>query len=211
MSEASALIPLVKAPRLRAELLRLFENSAIVRGTPFAKRIRGRWAEWQKLVRARSWSDRVAALGKDIKALLDRQADLQKKGENLSSADQIRLRDLNYQRDLGNFEIALRVYEANYVDMGRPKQPYGALLLGSSPMLVADLADRQRIRQFQNVISNWQKVLVEARDDQWVAVRATWPELPRCCVDGVDLVSDDISLTLRTRRRNTLWSTAWTS
>jgi hypothetical protein len=34
--------------------------------------------------------------------------------------------------------------------------------------------------------------VVEARDDQWAVVQASWPELPRCCVDGVDLVHDDL-------------------
>src|SRR5262249_46573116 len=44
--EASALIGLQHAPRLRAELLRLFEKSRLVRGTPFAASIRRRWAVW---------------------------------------------------------------------------------------------------------------------------------------------------------------------
>src|SRR6185369_1695049 len=100
---------------------------------------------------------------------------------SLSPADQARLRELNAQRDLGNFERALRLYETAYTDMGKPKPPNPA-------------TERQRIREFQSVISSWQKVLVEARDEQWAAVSASWPELPRCCVDGVDLINAELSV-----------------
>ncbi len=179
VTEASTLIPPEKAPQLRAELLRLFTKSALVKGTPFAAAIRSRWAEWEKMSN-QELAARVAALDMEAKKLLDLEADLQKKGQALSPADQARLKAINAQRDLGNFERALRQYEAAYVENGKPKKP-------------ADAAgERQRIRQFQNVASYWQKVLVEARDDQWDAIRASWPELPRCCVDGVDLVHDSL-------------------
>jgi len=178
--EASNLIPLDKAPQLRAELLRLFTTSTLVKGTPFTKTIRGRWAEWEKMS-PKDLDARLKELENEAKMLLDKEAELQKKGQLLSPADQGRLRVINLQHDLGSFEKALRQYEAAYVENGKPKKP-------------ADAAgERQRIRQFQNVISSWQKVLVEARDDQWAAVRASWPELPRCCVDGVDLVKDDLA------------------
>jgi hypothetical protein len=73
----------------------------------------------------------------------------------------------------------LRLYELAFVENGKPKK-------------TAPAEERQRIRQFQSVVSLWQRVLVEPRDDQWDAIRATWPELPRCCVDGVDLVKDEL-------------------
>ena len=57
---------------------------------------------------------------------------------------------------------------------------------------------------FQIVISAWQKVLVEARDDKWDMVRATWPELPRCCVDGVDLITDDLDRAQATAAKHAL-------
>jgi hypothetical protein len=178
--EASALIPVENAPRLRAELLRLFTTSTLVKGTPFARSIRGRWAEWEKMPTA-DLDARLKKLADEARDLLKLEADLQQKGQQLSPADQERLRAINRQRDLGGYESALRKYEAAYVEDGKPKKP-------------ADAAgERQRIRLFQSVISLWQKVLVEARDDQWGAVRASWPELPRCCVDGVNLVKDDLA------------------
>ncbi len=179
VAAASALIGLEHAPRLRAELLRLFLTSALVRGTPFAGSIRARWAEWEKLS-AKELDARLESLRLEAQKLLDLQAVQQRKGELPTPADRTRLREVNGQRDLGNFERALRLYTDNYVEMGKPKKP--------------DVAgERQRIRQFQSVVSSWQKVLVAARDDQWEVVHASWPDLPRCCADGVDLVKDDLT------------------
>ena len=77
MVEASALIPLENAPRLRGDLLRLFQTAAIVRGTPFARTIRDRWAGWEKLPN-KDLDARLKAINDEIKTLLDRQAELQK-------------------------------------------------------------------------------------------------------------------------------------
>src|SRR5205823_7943286 len=107
---ASALIPIENAPRLRAELLRLFEGTALVRGTPFARTIRARWAAWEKLSN-KELNDRLEALRKESQALLDRQTDLQKLGQHLSPAEVARLKEVNSQRDLAGFERALRLYE----------------------------------------------------------------------------------------------------
>src|SRR5262249_22467693 len=123
---------------------------------------------------------RLDDLRKQAQQLMDREAELQRTGQNLTPAEQARLREVNAELDLGNLERALRVYEANYVDKGKPKRPAGPA------------GERQRITRFQTVISWWEKVLVEARDEQWVVVRRTWPKLPRACVDGVDLVNDPL-------------------
>lgn len=178
---ASAFIPAENAPRLRTDLLRLFETTPLVQGTPFARTIRARFGELDRSkLSDKELTDRLDALRRDAQKILDLQAELEKKGQPLSDADQARLKQLNGLRDMGNLELALRVYEAAYVDKGMPKKP-------DTPA-----GERQRIRQFQSVVSSWQKVLVEARDDQWMAVHNTWPDLPRCCVDGVDLVKDNL-------------------
>ena len=178
VAEASALIPLAKAPRLRAELLRMFQESTLVRRTPFARTIRERWAAWEKLS-DKELTARLEDLRKEVQKLLDLEADRQKKEQVTSPEEQARLRKANSERDLGNFKRALRRYETAYTDKGQPKK-------------ISAAADRQRIRLFQDVVSFWQKTLVEAREDRWAAVRTRWPELPRCCVSGVDLVKDDL-------------------
>jgi hypothetical protein len=169
---------LAQAPRLRAELLRLFEKSALVRGTRFAGRIRGRWAAWEKLSDA-ELKDRLEALRLEGRKLLDRQADLQAKDRALSPAELARLAEVNGESDLGNFERLLRQYEVAYTAGGKPKPADPAI-------------ERRRITQFRDVTSLWAKILVEARDERLADVRNSWPELPRCCVDGVDLMKDDL-------------------
>src|SRR5260370_17317575 len=78
VAEASKLIPLEKAPQLRAELLRLFQKSTLVKGTPFAGRIRDRWAGWEKLS-TKDLNARLEDLRKEAEKLLDLQTELQKK------------------------------------------------------------------------------------------------------------------------------------
>jgi outer membrane protein TolC len=169
---------LAAAPRLRAELLRQFEQSALSRGTAFAKAIRARWAAWEKLSDT-ELKQRLDDLRKESRKLLDLQAELQAKDQVMKPADVARLAEVNADFDLGNFERLLRQYEADYTLGGKPKKPDPA-------------TERRRITQFRDVSSLWAKILVEARDERLAKVRQSWPELPRCCVDGVDLVKDDL-------------------
>jgi hypothetical protein len=166
------------APRLRAELRRLFQRSTLVRGTKFATRIGERWAAWEKLS-DKDLKDRLDALRKEARKLLDLQAELQAKDRVLSPADLARLAEVNADYDLGNFERVLRQYEADYTDAGKPRKPDPA-------------NERRRITQFRDVTSLWAKILVEARDERLAGVRESWPELPRCCVDGVDLIKAEL-------------------
>jgi hypothetical protein len=178
-TDASKLIPIAMVPRLRTELLRLFETTKLVKGTPFQSRIRSRVVPWEKRS-DRELKDRLEQIRKETQVLLDRRTDLQNKGEFLSPADQDRLRELGSQADLGNYERVLRKYETDYLEDGKPK-------------VLTPVAERRRVTQFRDVVSLWGKILVEARDDRWTAVRKTWPDLPRCCVDGVDLITANIT------------------
>jgi hypothetical protein len=179
VTEATKYLAPEKTPQIRGALLKLFEESALSRGTPFATKIRARWNEWERLS-PQQLQIRMTGLRKELDTLLDKQADLHRESKRLSDAEQARLKVLYALNDLGNFEIALRTYENAYLENGRPKMP-------TTPS-----GQRRRLTDFQNLIYTWQKVLVEARDDQWNAVRASWPDLPKCCVDGVDLIHDSL-------------------
>ena len=193
LNDANRLITIDQAPQMRTELVRLWQQSGLTKGTTFSGTIRSRLADWEKMS-DEDLVGRLKLLKDDVKNLLDRQADLQKLGQHLSVDEEARLKALNRQRDLGNFELNLRQYERTYVVNGKPKtqDSVGWVTGGLGGWLLSRPGERQRIRQFQNVLSAWQKVLVEARDEQWSVVRSTWPDLPRCCVDGVDLVQDDL-------------------
>jgi hypothetical protein len=175
VADATKLMAPERTPQIRTELMRLFEQSRLSKGTPFASKIRVRWNEWDKLS-PQELKTRLESVRQELNQLLDKQADLHRESKPLTPEDLARLKRLYQQSDLGNFENALRTYESGYLEGGRPKMP------------TTPAGQRRRLTDFQNVIYTWQKVLVEARDDQWDVVRATWPELPRCCVDGVDLI-----------------------
>lgn len=179
VSRATGMIDLEGAPRIRENLMRLFERAPLVRGTAFAKRIPARYSQWHSLSDA-DLKARLTTLQADADKLTELRSDLQKQSRRLQPADEARLRALNAEIDLGNFERLLRLYEVTYIKGGKPVPP-------------ADPAgERRRLTDFQNIVYAWQKVLVEARDDQWEAIRNTWPELPRCCVSGVDLINDPL-------------------
>ena len=179
VSEASKLILLSDVPRLRSELARQLQSSILSRSTPFGKRIKSRLESWAKLS-DKEISDKLAENAKEITRLQNLQADLQREDKDLSTQQQAQLRELGSQSDLGKYEKVLRKYETDYSGPAVPKNP-------------DPLSERRRINQHRDVISYWQKLLVEARDDRWAMVRRDWPDLPRCCVSGVDLVKDDIS------------------
>jgi hypothetical protein len=176
--EVSRFNTLAAAPRLRAELLRQFEGSVLSRGTAFAKSIRTRWAVWEKLS-DKELKQRLEDLRKEARKLLDLQAELQAKDQVMKPEDLARLAEVNADYDLGNFERLLRQYEADYTEGGQPKK-------------LDQQGERRRVTQFRDVTSLWAKIMVEARDEQLAAVRQSWPELPRCCVDGVDLIKADL-------------------
>ncbi|OWK35086.1 TolC family protein [Fimbriiglobus ruber] len=177
--DASRLSTLDKAPQVRPELLNMMQKTTFVKGTEFAKAIRARLAVWEALS-DKDLKDKLETIRQETQALLNRQAELQKNDKLPTPADQARLKALGSESDLGNYERVLRKYEADYVQGGTVKK-------------LDPTAERRRVVQFRDVASYWQKILVEARDERWAAIRKGWPELPQCCVDGVDLIHADLS------------------
>jgi hypothetical protein len=156
--------------KVRGELRRLLTTSAIVRGTRFATRIAGRWDAWAKLS-DNELAKRLAQLGEERRRLLDKRADLEVKGEALSAPDQQRVDELDREILLGDFEKALRNYEAqSWKNMTEPAR-----------------SARQQ-REFRYVINGYLVVLIEARNERIDRTREQWPELAPLCVNGVDLL-----------------------
>src|SRR5262249_12987141 len=108
--------------------------------------------------------------------ILDKKTDLETKGQALGAADQQRLDRLSFEIDLGEFELVLREYE------GEPWKN------------VADpeLRRRQQQIKFRYVVNAFILVLAEARNQRLDQLRATWPDLARVCVNGVDLLKADL-------------------
>jgi hypothetical protein len=175
---AGSLVAPESAPALRAELLRVCTESALVKGTKLAKGFRELLATWEKLS-GKDLNDRLKKLDDEQKKLLDKQEMLNRKDQRLSAADEARLREVRNEHDLGSYERSLRQYESKYVEKGKPKKP-------ADPA-----AERQRINEFRDVVSKCQKVLAEACNERISALRESWPELPPIEVDKTALLTCD--------------------
>jgi hypothetical protein len=163
------------APRLRAELLRQFTESALVKGTKFADGVRDRCAVWKNLSDVKLSQQLQQVRGQE-RRLLERQAELKAKDKSLSPADQTSLAEAEAESNLGSFEAFLRRYEADYTEGGKPKR--------------SDLAgEGRRAAAFRNVEVSALRVLFEARDERLRAVRVGWPGLPPIEVDKTALVT----------------------
>jgi hypothetical protein len=156
---------------VRKELGRIFTSSAIVQGTNFRTRIEASWSSWQKLSAAQL-QKQLSSYREERRRILEKQVDLEAKGQTLSSADQERLKKLNFEIDLGDFESILRDYES------RPWRT------------VQDPTLRRRQQQlgYRYVVSAFILVLAEARNERVLRLRQSWPDLARLCVNGVDLL-----------------------
>jgi hypothetical protein len=181
-------------PRLRAELRRLARTERIVQGTRFLREFPGRWAEWEKMKPAEI-SQRRKQYVDERRRLQDEKSALEEPGRKITDADRRRFREINnrlrivnYQIDLADFERALRDYE------GRPWER---------------LRDPQRRRALQDemfraVANLFVLTLVEARNERLETIRKQWPEVPRVCVDGEDLLKVDMDTAQTIVDRTTL-------
>jgi hypothetical protein len=178
-------------PKLRAELRRLFTSSAIARGTRFVEGFPARWASWERLS-AEGLAQRLRRLMAEQSRLRDRKSERDAAGQKLDEADRKRLAELDDELALGSFEESLRDYET---------QPWRRL----------DNPERRQLVQtqlFRAVIGLFVSVLGEARNERIAGLRNSWPELPRLCVEGKDLLKGDegeaMALATRTALTNRL-------
>ncbi|MDB5308931.1 MAG: hypothetical protein JWO38_3133 [Gemmataceae bacterium] len=155
--------------QFRARWRQLLTDSPLVRGTGFAKEIPARWGAWEKLTRDQLIK-RLADLGEERRKLLDRRADRQLKGQPEPDAEVRRLNEIEADTDLGVFEQALRVYEA---------QPW-VKEMGAVRNTVQAAA-------FRDVFNAFYQLIIEGRNERLAQIRQQWPKLSPCLVDGVDI------------------------
>jgi hypothetical protein len=163
------------APQLRKLLLRLFTTSAIVRGTKFSTEFPARWAAREKMSN-QDLEKLLSQLSEERRERLGRKAELEKAEKPLSPEDLRRLEELDFEINLILFEQALRVYEG---------QPWKT---------ETDPARQERLQTglFRTVANGFNVLLGAARNERIVQIRQLWPELPRVCVGGVDLLQVDM-------------------
>lgn len=156
--------------RFRERWRRLLTESALVKGTAFARGIETRWESWRRL-NEEQWQQRMAELRKERTELLNRRADRQQKGEEEPAAETERLEALENELALGLFERSVRQYE---------QQPW---LREKGPQREAVQASA-----FREVVNSFYQVALEARGERLRRVREQWPKLPPVVVDGVDVL-----------------------
>jgi hypothetical protein len=161
--------------RVRQELRRTLTTTEIVKDTNFSKRIEAAWTAWARLS-SDDLRKRQSTYRAEHRQLLDKQTDLETKGQILSAAEQQRLEDLANDIDVGDFESVLREYEA---------QPWNRLL---DPALKR----RQQQEHYGYVVNAFIVVITQARNERMKQLHDQWPILSRACVNGVDLLKADL-------------------
>ena len=165
--------------KLRDSLLKLYTSDPLGFGTEFRKKIAPAWQSWIKLTEA-ELNDRLEKLRVQRRQLLDDKTALEMKGQTLPETDARRLRDTEFDSDLGNLESILRAYEKRSWEK-RPK----------------DQQVQDRTKQFRLVAYSAQTVLVAARNERFAEVGTLWPKLPATPApdggpDALDLLNADV-------------------
>jgi hypothetical protein len=163
------------AGKLRAFLLNLYTTTYLVQGTPFQKKLPASWAIWAK-TSDKGIAQRMEKLADEHRRLLDLKTDLEVKRQKLPAAEAQRLRDLEFEGDLGNLEIQLRRFET---------RPWAKKVKGKQTPLL-------RTTLFRLTAYMAESVLVWARNDRLDQLRQRWPELPPAPVENLDVLTADV-------------------
>jgi hypothetical protein len=169
-AEAERFDPAQPVGDFRARWRALLTTAPLVRGTPFARTIAARWDTWSPAGLPQDQFDaRMAALRAERQKLLDARADRQVKGTPEPEAEVRRLEGLNNDIDLGEFERAVRAYEAQpWLKKGQTFVP-------------------QRVA-YNAVYGAFQLLVIEARNERQAIVRGLWPQLPPLPVEGGNIL-----------------------
>lgn len=159
------------ATAVRGHLRRVATASALVRGTRFQKEVGPRWDAWEKLPD----EQRTARLRKYLMErlrLLAERTELERAGKPIPEILQRNLELVESEIGLGRLEVLLDEYET------QPwrKQP--------------DASRRQfeHANLFRVLVSQFVQVLGDARAERLENVRQSWADLPRVCVNDVNVM-----------------------
>jgi hypothetical protein len=158
--------------QFRAGWRALLTNSPLMRGTAFAKAIGPRWDEWAKLT-PDEFAARMKAVRDERQRLLDARADRLLKRVPETPAEARRIDAVSADIDLGEFERAMREYEAQ-------------------PWLKAGAAFVPQGVAFNRVFTAFQLLAIEARNERQEQARAQWPSLPPLPVEGANVLETSL-------------------
>ena len=163
--------------QMRRFLHELYTTHPLVRGTAFLKKLPASWAAWERMTDA-DIKTRLETLQKERRKLLDQKTDVEMQGNSLSTDEATRLKESEFEADLGGLEQVLRRFEAR-----------------SWEKIPNETTRRQeRNKSFRYVSYAGQVVLVWARNDQVAQASGEWPTLPPAKIDGLDLLNSDVEI-----------------
>jgi hypothetical protein len=168
-----------EADQLRRRLRALLTGSGLLRGTRTRERLIQQWQDWERVPSRKPgalidpFDEKLRPLFRELEIIVNRRREIQRlERGDLPQKERRRQEEIEFQIDLGEFERALRNYEA---------RPW----VGAK-----DPIDMQR-RLFGATYQRFLALLEEPYRERQVPVRQSWPDLPPLCIDGVDLLSDD--------------------
>jgi hypothetical protein len=170
---------------IRAKLRKLLTDAPFVKATvKFRTQFPQRWQKWQRdQMDDKTLADTLPKLRAERNQLLDEKLTQENAGVKVDAKLLERLKALEREVPLGEFELALRRMEA----MTWLKEP-------TKRGQLEEFAAR-----FRDVRSGFTVVLSEASNERLDLIRSQWPALPGITLDGLDLVKADTQVELEER------------
>jgi outer membrane protein TolC len=165
----------VEPEQLRARLRELLRNIELVKDTRFPTQFAQQWAEWERLT-DEQLQQRLTQLEEEERQIEQQQVEREKSGALRAPELDQRIADLNYAEAIGELERLLREYA---------KKPWAKL--------GAEAAANLRETLFNDIANKISILITAALDEKLTAIRASWPTLPKLCVEGVDLLTADLT------------------
>lgn len=167
---ASKYDPKSQPSEYRERWKKLFTESELAKGTPFAKDYLERSAAIGKLS-ANQLAERIKTLIETRRKLLDEQAERQAAGKPEPATEAKSIEDIDNNLDFARFESALREYEA---------KPW--------LRLIPDRQANERASLFRTASDQGVLIALRARNNRLDRIRENWPKLPEILVEGEDLL-----------------------
>lgn len=160
------------ATRLRARLAEVAASSDLVRGTTFPQRFRQE-AEAVAGLNDAQLTERLSALRENRRRALAERTALESQERPVPPELNARVAAFEAQIRFASYEQSLREYE---------REPW-------KQMVNPTAAETRQKGMFAVVSNRFESLLIDARNQRFDIVQRQWPELPRICINGVDLMA----------------------
>lgn len=159
--------------KVRPSLVKVLTESALVKDTTLPKRFLKHWDEWRKMDDRDKILKQITEKRSEIDQLRERQAELALKEQDLPETDRQRLEALKFERDVGEFQFALLIYE---------KQPWKVMK-----------DDEERIKRRREIINGFDRTVQTLLDYAYVErlnrLYQSWPGIDPVKVKDMDLLT----------------------